>query len=111
MNALEYFKVMKRMCEKVDSCETCPLQYGEDYETGLDNCDRLEFDFPEIAISKVEDWLKENPIKTYRGLLLEKLPNYDLNEDSICIDDLMGTNLFDYCNDDCKTCWWQEIKE
>jgi len=115
MEALEYFVVKKRMCDKVKDCESCPLQYEDDTKTGMADCERLEYEFPEEAISRVEDWLKNNPIRTYRGLLLEKLPNCTLKEEDECIDELMGTNFFEngVCKqmNNCKKCWWQEIKE
>ena len=36
---------------------------------------KLEIDYPEQAVEIVEKWAKENPVKTYLSVLLEKLPH------------------------------------
>lgn len=106
MKAVDYLKAKGRMADNCHIlCRDCPL----------DNCSKLEIDYPEQAIEIVEKWAKENPIKTYLTVLLEKLPNTKLFEGScskFCPHTVFNTN--EKCpspNTNCKDCWNREYKE
>ena len=109
MNAVDYLKAKGRMTGNCHIlCRDCPL----------DNCSKLEIDYPEQAVEIVEKWAKENPVKTYLSVLLEKLPNMPLNKEGIpkfCPTAIWGDT---YCvrtfNGDisiCVECWNREYKE
>ena len=118
MDALEYLKVKVRMCRKY-SCGRCPLrQYDNIDATGYQanySCTVFERKEPEKAVAIVEKWAKENPPKTYKDVLLEKLPNVKINKGGfprICVSELFNTEK--YCNDvsiNCRDCWNREYKE
>ena len=79
------------------------------------NCDRAITICPEQAVEIVEKWAKENPVKTYTGVLLEKFPNTELNDyeiPMICIRRIFGSRNFECSSmSDCADCWNQEYKE
>ena len=72
MDALEFFKARKRMCEakNCDSCKLYQVQGGccltPEYEK-IEAC--------EEAIAIVEQWAKEHPIKTRQGEFLKHYPD------------------------------------
>ena len=106
MKAVDYLKAKGRMTGNCHIlCRDCPL----------DNCNELEADYPEQAVEIVEKWAKENPVKTYLSVLLEKLPHVRVGREgfpNICVSELFNTEK--YCNDhsiNCKDCWNREYKE
>lgn len=75
MDALEFLKERKRMCDsyKDCNCKGCPLERGNcGLSTGLSNeeCERI------IAI--VEQWSKEHPRKTRQSVFLEQWPEAEI---------------------------------
>ena len=62
MDAVEYLKTMKRMCNECGKCERCPLNkaYSCVYEEN-----------PEEAVAIVEQWLKEHPKMTNADKLIK----------------------------------------
>lgn len=115
MNAAEYLKSRGRMTENCNiDCDKCPL--CEDNNGKGIYCAELESEYPEQAVEIVENWAKENPVKTYLSVLLEKLPNAKLSEKGIpyvCIAAFFGGNAKAECEDieGCKECWNREYKE
>ena len=78
------------------------------------NCSELEREHPEKAVAIVEEWAKENPVKTYLSVLLEKLPNvYVING----LPKSCPYELFNVDNKKCShrikciDCWNREYKE
>lgn len=69
MDALEFLKERKRMCNCYDECYDCPLKNTvcTDIETALDE------DFKR-AIDTVEQWSKEHPRKTRQSVFLKQWP-------------------------------------
>ena len=73
MDAIEYLKRRGRMCESIDECIYCPI-YLTAMEGGasmhlrdlweVNDCHFWEQDNSEQAAQAVEEWSKENPIKT-----------------------------------------------
>ena len=81
MEALEFFKARKRMCEatKCSSCKLYHVQGGgccvaPDHET-IEDC--------EEAISIVGQWAKEHPAKTRQSMFLEQYPEARLMQDGV----------------------------
>ena len=105
MKAIDYLKEKARMADNCHIlCRDCPL----------DNCSKVEIDCPEQAVEIVEKWAKENPVKTYLSVLLEKFPNVELSSNEVPI--LCPYELFDIdgrtcpgCT--CVECWNREFKE
>ncbi len=112
MKAVDYLKVKGRMTNGCDIlCKDCPLNKYHLLET----CKTIEFDYPEKAVEIVEKWAKENPVKTYKSVLLEKLPNVELTINGIpspCIKNYFGKKGVEKCETGyCKDCWNREYKE
>lgn len=110
MKAVDYLKEKARMTNNCDTCRNCPLDNVEN----MMSCVILESNYPEKAVEIVEKWAKENPVKTYLSVLLEKLPNTKLYGGSFpkfCPHTVFNTN--EKCTPDtnCKDCWEREYKE
>lgn len=76
MDAKEYIRTHKRMCEKYgDTCKGCPLIdkgcYSYSALTILPkNPDEDLVELNESVVDLVEKWAKENPIKTRQSKFL-----------------------------------------
>ena len=110
MKAVDYLKAKARMADNCHIlCRDCPLK----------NCSKLEIDYPEQAVEIVERWAKENPVKTYLSVLLERFPNVPLDKKgvpiSFCPEDIYGGEEWEDCNSiiegKCTKCWNREYKE
>ena len=106
MKAVDYLKAKARMTNNCHIlCRDCPLK----------NCSKLEIDYPEQAVEIVERWAKENPVKTYLSVLLEKFPNTKTSFDGIpvfCVSVLFGGDIYCHKNNiRCVDCWNREYKE
>ena len=107
MKAVDYLKEKARM-------SNCPLNNVENMA-----CVILESKYPEKAVEIVEKWAKENPVKTYLSVLLEKFPNVPLDKKgvpiSFCPEDIYGGEEWEDCNSiiegKCTKCWNREYKE
>ena len=114
MKAVDYLKAKDRMTKECHiRCDECPL--SKDINgTGID-CMWLRRNYPEQAVEIVEKWAKENPVKTYLSVLLEKLPNAKVHEGGytkFCPQTVFNTK--EKCpssNMSCKDCWNREYKE
>ena len=117
MNAIEYLKEKARMTNNCDTCRNCPLDI-ENNEENL-TCVNLESNDPVKAVEIVEKWAKENPVKTYLSVLLEKFPNVPLDSQGIpkafCPENICGGYEWEHCNgiidNKCTKCWNREYKE
>ncbi len=117
MKANDYLKAKGRLCKQY-LCGRCPLRVCDTIgPTGYQaeySCIKLERDIPKQAIEIVEKWAKENPVKTYLSVLLEKFPNVELSSNEV--PKLCPYELFDIdgrtcpgCT--CVECWNREFKE
>ena len=112
MDAIKYFKVKVRMTHKCRmDCSKCPL-YRHNNEKNV-SCIDLEEMYPESAVEIVEKWEKENPVKTYLSVLLEKFPHgkrKPFGAPVVCPRDLF--NIDQACpGTSCKDCWNRECEE
>ena len=80
MDAIEYLKTIKRMCELHK-----PICWGEDNHTPCElrikanakgmSCSDYTTTFSEEAVAIVEKWSKEHPIKTRQSEFLKMFPD------------------------------------
>lgn len=77
MDALEFIKEAKRMCESYEECEACPANAD-----GFDDCriDNMHDIDAENAVNIVEKWAKEHPKKTRQSVFLEQWPEAELDK-------------------------------
>lgn len=117
MDALEFLKEYKRMCDQVD-CEDCPLHSDGGCDTPI------IFSKPMYSlrecVAAVEQWSKEHPRKTRQSEFLKQWPNAKMNPvigtvdvSPCCLD----KSLLDECREhasDCYDCrrkyWLQEVE-
>ena len=78
MDALEFLKERKRMCNSYSHCEGCPF---DDSKCVIDSTISGE-DFKR-TIAIVEQWSKEHPRKTRQSVFLEQYPEANLDSDGV----------------------------
>ena len=115
MDALEFLKERKRMCNSYKGCNGCPLKIGTcglGTRTSDEDCERV--------IATVEQWSKEHPRKTRQSVFLEQYPNAIVVGDTgipwvypCAIEQGMENTI--YCNSiSCADCrrefWMQEVE-
>lgn len=86
MDAVEFYKSMKRMCYSGEMCEKCPL-YNNFSEMGS-VCDvllHIEDEKASRVKSIVEQWAKEHPVKTRQSEFLKLFPKADLTRLLPCV--------------------------
>lgn len=112
MDAVEFIKTRARMCKNL-SCGQCPLKFF---------CSSSFFDQVEIvedAVSVVEQWAKEHPVKTRQSELKKLFPDLTLEDgwfcmcpkyvgQKECIDGPLEKSTCDKCRRDF---WLAEIKD
>ena len=110
MDATEYFEEKNRMTKGCKSCKDCSFNQSEM------TCGLFEQTYPEKAIEIMENWIEENPKKTYFTELLNKFPNARMGDEkvpTICPSDI-GFKDFPDCGMNncscCTECWNQEMK-
>lgn len=75
MDALEFFRERKRMCNLCKHCEGCPLE-----RAGCGLGTSASDEEYEKIIAIVEQWSKENPSKTRQTELLNMFPEAHVSE-------------------------------
>lgn len=76
MDALEFLKERKRMCDYYSHCKGCPLDGSKcviDSAVSDENCKRFA--------ATVEQWSKEHPRKTRQSVFLEQYPDAIIGDD------------------------------
>ena len=121
MNAVAYFKIKKRMTLNCQTdCKACRLRK---FNNGTEkSCNRFEMNFPEKAISIVEDWLINHKGNTRMSEFLKKYPGakiVSLDDEATYIDiypcdideDMEGKcDYYSGC-EECKITYWNEEVE
>ena len=110
MDAVEYVKTQYRLCRSKDSCSECPLQDKEKCGCIMD-----KIEYVEKAVQIVEQWAKDNPVKTRQSEFLKIFPKAWLQEGviDICPDRVSGENICEYderCGECKKDFWMAEVK-
>ena len=111
MDAVKFIKEYERMCSSIHECNKCPLNFL--YRNGI--CSSVPVKYPEQAVSAVEKWSAEHPVKTLQSKLLEVFPNAEI-EDGVA---LICPNAIDKnfpCKEGCcekclESFWLSELKE
>lgn len=114
MDAVEFYKSMKRMCYSGEMCEKCPL-YNNFSEMGS-VCDVLLHITDEKASrvkSIVENLAKDHPAKTRQSEFLKMFPNAKKDETGVLIycpyifdKDKYACDCTDDCCTECKRKFW-----
>lgn len=110
MDAVEYLKTLRRMCNA--ECREC--EYGK--RSGFDPCMVWRNSHPEEAVSIAEKWAAEHPAKTRQSEFLKHYP--DAQIDSGCLNacpmDIFGDMGINCNKQTCYECkkefWLTEVK-
>lgn len=111
MDALEFLKERKRMCNSYKSCGGCPLAESHcviSHLTSDEDCERI--------IATVEQWSKEHPLKTRQSAFLKQYPNAPLDGGALvlCPRAVDFTYTCPINEKGCKECrkqfWSQEVE-
>ena len=119
MDAVEFYKSMKRMCYSGEMCEKCPL-YNNFSEMGS-VCDVLLHISDEKASrvkSIVEQWAESHPIKTRQSEFLKMFPDAKINDDGILAfcpgafsQKEKYCHKYNKCEECCKDYWLTEVTD
>ena len=82
MDAVEFIKTKKRLCSSV-ACMDCPV-FERIGKTNL-TCTEWTGTHPEEAVSIIEQWAHEHPIKTRQSEFLKQWPNAACKNDVLNI--------------------------
>lgn len=107
MDAVEFFKTVNRLCGQ--GCAKCPI-----HKNGMDCMIKADDDSIksiEETVSKVEQWAKDNPIKTRQSEFLKMFPNADLCRDVInilpcSVEKEMSKCCYDKRCEECRKDYW-----
>ena len=128
MDAIEYLKTIKRMCELHK-----PICWGEDNHTPCElrikanakgmSCSDYTTTFSEEAVAIVEKWAKEHPRKTRQSEFLKMFPNAQIFKEILTINpcaidssrfDTEECHAYDDNNAGCFACrkkyWLEEVE-
>lgn len=116
MDAVEFIKTVNRLCGNQGCCKECPVAKEGRCLIGFDN---ESVKSVEETVSKVEQWAKDNPVKTRQSELLKMFPRVPMREDviDICPGTVVkGLKNDEHCNhilcEDCrKTFWLAEVTD
>lgn len=117
MDALEFLRERKRMCNYYSHCDGCPLDDSKcviESSTTDEDCKRI--------VAAVEQWSKENPRKTRQSVFLEQWPEARIGDDGVlqiypCLIAASHRNARGNCvtrgrkcPDCCREFWMQEVE-
>lgn len=114
MEALEFLRERKRMCNLCKHCEGCPLE-----RAGCGLGTSASDEEYEKIIATVEQWSKEHPRKTRQSVFLEQFPNAPIytNTHNVALNPcLVDTTFRGHCPTGigCDICrhefWMQEVE-
>lgn len=117
MDALEFLRERKRMCDLCKHCKGCPLERAR-CSLGTNTSDE-EY---EKIIAAIEQWSKEHPRKTRQDVFLEQYPEAYVPEDGyldMCPLELSAAHrdadgccsTFDRLCPDCRREFWMQEVE
>lgn len=114
MDALEFLKERKRMCNSYKNCIGCPLEKSYcsiNYAMSDEDCKRI--------IATVEQWSKEHLRKTRQSMFLEQWPEAKRVDNilAVCpkvLDMSFPCWIYNSANVGCEDCrrefWMQEVE-
>lgn len=115
MDAVEFFKTVNRLCKNQRCCAECPI-----HKNGMGCMIKADDDSTksiEETVSKVEQWAKDNPVKTRQSEFLKMFPNAEFCRDVINILPCsIEKEMCKYCdNSKCEECrkdyWLSEVND
>lgn len=115
MDAMEFLKTLRRMC----NCECCNCEFKKRLGV-FETCTAWRKTHPDEAVAIVEKWAKEHPIKTRQSVFLEQFPNAPIytNTHNVALDPcLVDTTLRGHCptGRGCDICrrefWLTEVED
>ena len=123
MEALEFLKERKRLCEvyfEKTECKECPLENMGCWTADFCADDSCADDSCEKVIAIVEQWSKEHPRKTRQSVFLEQWPEAELYPDgvlglcpkkvSVAYRNGNSCAKTIACGDCCRKFWMQEVE-
>ena len=110
MDALEFLRERRRMCDSYRHCEGCPLEGGKCVVSSVPP----DEDYKRI-IATVDQWSKEHPRKTRQSVFLEQWPNCPMGDDGVIGMCPRNVNKMHVCGSvGCADCrrefWMQEVE-
>ena len=110
MDALEFLRERKRMCNSHKHCEGCPLEEGKCVVSHVTS----DEDYKRI-ITAVEQWSKEHPRKTRQSVFLGQWPNCSMGDNGVIRVCPRNVDKMHVCGSvGCADCrrefWMQEVK-
>ena len=103
MDAVEFYKAFKRMCDKTD-CKDCLLDQKCRPSANVE---------PEEVVELVEEWAKDHPVKTRQSEFLKMFPDARIWDDVIWLcpkyisyDYKPEGNCYEINCCDCKRKFW-----
>lgn len=113
MDAVKFLEARKRMCSEL-TCDYCPLNYGGACICFCKASSRFE-DSKEI-VRTVEEWVKNNPVKTRQSELLKVFPKAEMLDGVVQMCPKMMDTKFPCqvgkcsCIDCKKGYWFEEVE-
>lgn len=105
MDAVEFYRTFKRMCYKTD-CKDCLLEQKCRPSANVE---------PEEVVELVEQWAKDNPVKTRQSEFLKLFPNapksgrvLNICPQNLNIDYMPPKRCENISCSVCKTDYWNE---
>ena len=110
MDAVKYVKTLHRLCKSQANCLECPLHENCE-EDNYVYCNGNASEYVEKSVHIVEQWAKDNPIKTRQSEFLRMFPNADFCKGVIdispcSIEKEMKKCCGDRKCDECKRTYW-----
>ena len=78
MEALEFLKERKRLCNSYKNCDGCPFVKGLCAISDITSDEERK-----SVIATVEQWAKEHPRKTRQSVFLEQYPEARIGDDGV----------------------------
>lgn len=108
MDAVEFYRTFKRMCEKTD-CKDCLLDQKCRPSANVE---------PEEVVELVEEWAKDHTIKTRQSEFLKMFPDAKINDDGILAfcpgafsQKEKYCHKYNKCEECCKDYWLTEVTD
>lgn len=112
MDAVEYTKTLRRLCESQANCPECPLHENCE-EDNYGYCNGNASEYVEKSVHIVEQWAKDHPVKTRQSEFLRMFPKAEIKDDYLWMcpkyinyDYNPEENCHEISCSDCKRKFW-----
>lgn len=112
MDAVKYVKTLHRLCKSQANCRECPLHENCE-EDNYVYCNGNASEYVEKSVHIVEQWAKDNPIKTRQSEFLRMFPKAEMKDDYLWMcpkyinyDYNPEENCHEISCSDCKRKFW-----